>query len=133
MSLELRRKCGADDPIRTDDLLITSELLYQLSYVGLGHLAGAGAEGSRAVAGMPCPTRARRKSAAALSGSPGLASVDWPTGRYRITMVGRPLTGRRSGAIQGLCGAAGIALALRRGSGGREGGDRCRFFRSSIC
>jgi hypothetical protein len=26
---------GADDPIRTDDLLITSELLYQLSYVGL--------------------------------------------------------------------------------------------------
>ncbi len=25
---------GADDPTRTDDLLITSELLYQLSYVG---------------------------------------------------------------------------------------------------
>ncbi len=27
---------GADDPTRTDDLLITSELLYQLSYVGPG-------------------------------------------------------------------------------------------------
>ena len=26
---------GANDPIRTDDLLITSELLYQLSYVGV--------------------------------------------------------------------------------------------------
>ena len=25
---------GANDPSRTDDLLITSELLYQLSYVG---------------------------------------------------------------------------------------------------
>ena len=25
---------GANDPNRTDDLLITSELLYQLSYVG---------------------------------------------------------------------------------------------------
>ena len=34
--LELRGKFGADDPIRTDDLLITSELLYQLSYVGPG-------------------------------------------------------------------------------------------------
>ena len=30
-----KKKSGADDPIRTDDLLITSELLYQLSYVGL--------------------------------------------------------------------------------------------------
>jgi hypothetical protein len=29
-------KNGADDPTRTDDLLITSELLYQLSYVGPG-------------------------------------------------------------------------------------------------
>ena len=29
-----KKKSGADDPIRTDDLLITSELLYQLSYVG---------------------------------------------------------------------------------------------------
>ena len=28
---------GADDPTRTDDLLITSELLYQLSYVGPGY------------------------------------------------------------------------------------------------
>ena len=27
---------GANDPIRTDDLLITSELLYHLSYVGPG-------------------------------------------------------------------------------------------------
>jgi hypothetical protein len=27
---------GADDPIRTDDLGITSALLYQLSYVGVG-------------------------------------------------------------------------------------------------
>jgi hypothetical protein len=27
-------KHGANDRIRTDDLLITSELLYQLSYVG---------------------------------------------------------------------------------------------------
>ncbi len=26
--------CGAVDPTRTDDLLITSELLYQLSYNG---------------------------------------------------------------------------------------------------
>ncbi len=25
---------GADDPIRTDDLLITNQLLYQLSYTG---------------------------------------------------------------------------------------------------
>ncbi len=32
----LLRKNGADDLIRTDDLLITSELLYQLSYVGPG-------------------------------------------------------------------------------------------------
>ncbi len=30
----LGKKDGADDPNRTDDLLITSELLYQLSYVG---------------------------------------------------------------------------------------------------
>ena len=28
-------EAGANDPDRTDDLLITSELLYQLSYVGL--------------------------------------------------------------------------------------------------
>ncbi len=28
-------KDGANDPIRTDDLLITNELLYQLSYIGL--------------------------------------------------------------------------------------------------
>lgn len=34
-SVALREaKNGADDPTRTDDLLITSELLYQLSYVG---------------------------------------------------------------------------------------------------
>ena len=26
---------GAGDPIRTDDLLITSELLYRLSYLGI--------------------------------------------------------------------------------------------------
>ena len=31
------QKNGADDPTRTDDLLITSELLYQLSYVGPGY------------------------------------------------------------------------------------------------
>ena len=31
---------GADDPTRTDDLLITSELLYQLSYVGPEALSG---------------------------------------------------------------------------------------------
>ncbi len=29
-----KRKNGADDPTRTDDLLITSELLFQLSFVG---------------------------------------------------------------------------------------------------
>ena len=28
-------KVGANDRIRTDDLLITNELLYQLSYIGL--------------------------------------------------------------------------------------------------
>ncbi len=31
----LLKKSGANDPDRTDDLLITSELLYQLSYVGV--------------------------------------------------------------------------------------------------
>ena len=36
----IQEKSGADDPIRTDDLLITSELLYQLSYVGAGSQAG---------------------------------------------------------------------------------------------
>ena len=30
------RNDGADDRVRTDDLLITSQLLYQLSYVGPG-------------------------------------------------------------------------------------------------
>ncbi len=30
-----RGKSGANSRIRTDDLLITNELLYQLSYVGL--------------------------------------------------------------------------------------------------
>lgn len=35
-----KKKSGADDPIRTDDLLITSELLYQLSYVGSGCRGG---------------------------------------------------------------------------------------------
>ncbi len=30
-----REKRGANSRIRTDDLLITNELLYQLSYVGL--------------------------------------------------------------------------------------------------
>ncbi len=30
----VRHRTGADDPIRTDDLVITSDLLYQLSYVG---------------------------------------------------------------------------------------------------
>ncbi len=40
MGAEDRRRDGADDPIRTDDLLITSELLYQLSYVGLGCARG---------------------------------------------------------------------------------------------
>ncbi len=29
-------KTGADERIRTADLLITNQLLYQLSYVGLG-------------------------------------------------------------------------------------------------
>jgi len=37
---------GADDPIRTDDLGITSALLYQLSYVGVvrraAHTASSG-------------------------------------------------------------------------------------------
>jgi hypothetical protein len=35
LSAALRAKTGANEPIRTVDLLITSELLYQLSYVGL--------------------------------------------------------------------------------------------------
>ena len=45
-SLCFRKSCysadlnGADDPTRTDDLLITSELLYQLSYVGPGSEQG---------------------------------------------------------------------------------------------
>jgi hypothetical protein len=30
------RKCGAGDVTRTRDLLITNQLLYQLSYAGLG-------------------------------------------------------------------------------------------------
>ena len=34
LALSPRSQSGADDPTRTDDLLITSELLYQLSYVG---------------------------------------------------------------------------------------------------
>ena len=34
-----RGKCGANSRIRTDDLLITNELLYQLSYVGLSEKA----------------------------------------------------------------------------------------------
>lgn len=39
---------GADDRIRTGDLLITSELLYQLSYIG-GYLVGrAGFEPAKA-------------------------------------------------------------------------------------
>jgi hypothetical protein len=33
--LQIRRKKRADERTRTADLLITSELLYQLSYVGL--------------------------------------------------------------------------------------------------
>ena len=31
----LLEKSGANDPSRTDDLFITNELLYQLSYIGL--------------------------------------------------------------------------------------------------
>jgi len=31
---------GANDPNRTDDLLITSELLYRLSYVGFKKTVG---------------------------------------------------------------------------------------------
>jgi hypothetical protein len=27
--------CGADSRIRTDDLIITNDLLYQLSYIGI--------------------------------------------------------------------------------------------------
>ena len=34
------REHGADDRIRTGDLLITNQLLYQLSYVGLDPAAG---------------------------------------------------------------------------------------------
>jgi hypothetical protein len=48
-SLMLRvthRNHGADDRIRTGDLLITNQLLYQLSYVGLRAWRGAG--GARA-------------------------------------------------------------------------------------
>ncbi len=30
----LRKKNGADDQIRTGDLLITNQLLYRLSYIG---------------------------------------------------------------------------------------------------
>jgi branched-chain amino acid aminotransferase len=60
-------KNGADEPIRTVDLLITSELLYQLSYVGLarrrsravGESSSHFAEGASAVvfglAGCRCP------------------------------------------------------------------------------
>ena len=50
------RKNGADDPTRTDDLLITSELLYQLSYVGPGGRLGLSSRRgatSPAVAGIP--------------------------------------------------------------------------------
>ncbi len=36
----LKQKNGADDRIRTGDLLITNQLLYQLSYVGLGRREG---------------------------------------------------------------------------------------------
>ena len=28
------KRTGADTPIRTEDILITSEMLYQLSYIG---------------------------------------------------------------------------------------------------
>ncbi len=31
----MKKKNGANDRIRTDDLLITNELLYRLSYIGL--------------------------------------------------------------------------------------------------
>ncbi len=34
-SAALRAKAGADSRIRTDDLLITNQLLYQLSYAGI--------------------------------------------------------------------------------------------------
>jgi hypothetical protein len=35
VSLFQQLKTGADSRIRTDDLLITNQLLYQLSYVGI--------------------------------------------------------------------------------------------------
>ncbi len=36
----MKYKNGANDRIRTDDLLITNELLYQLSYIGMPSLQG---------------------------------------------------------------------------------------------
>ncbi len=44
--LPLKGLAGADERTRTADLLITSELLYQLSYVGSGQLGGTQAGGA---------------------------------------------------------------------------------------
>ena len=47
---KLFRKFGADDPVRTGDLLITNQLLYQLRYAGLGGRRPTGGRNRRMVA-----------------------------------------------------------------------------------
>ena len=52
--------CGADERTRTADLLITSELLYQLSYVGLaGPVLLRPVRARNLAPGSPCCHQAR--------------------------------------------------------------------------
>ncbi len=73
---------GANDPNRTDDLLITSELLYQLSYVGLVRMA-------RNLNTMPGGVKAYRKAAGQRGSGMSLSAM------MRVCHKWRSSVGRR--------------------------------------
>jgi hypothetical protein len=104
---------GADDPIRTDDLLITSELLYQLSYVGPG---GVRWRSVLLVVDRLSPIHATPKSAIAHCPPMGSPSFErFPTKDGWTTDGANDLWGRRGAE----CSAG--AWRRHRCSGNRQG------------
>src|SRR5690606_30278883 len=116
------RKHGADDRIRTGDLLITNQLLYQLSYVGVSGGRGRprwggrrGRQGSWRPRGLPSvgagPRRIWTASLADLAGA--LPGRDAPGSRLPGRSVG--------GARRTLAAAPGPGM--RRAPPGLRGGS----------
>ena len=109
-SADLEPQNGADDPTRTDDLLITSELLYQLSYVGPGY--------------GPVLSLPRRPSSA--NDSRSVRERSFVRSRFRVSSRAVPASRMRGGLLS-------VALAGRIGRWIRWGFDDRRGHRGAEC